>query len=144
MATVKPKRKLKKAESAEQKAFVTQTYFFYPDLLIFAVANGGSRHALEAVNLKNEGVLPGIPDIVIEEARGGSFGLRLEFKRPDLKPKTARAIAGGRSKDQVKIHDHLTRKGYLVFTVYSCAEAMDRLNAYMKLSPTIGFAALTG
>jgi hypothetical protein len=136
----KPKRK--KAESSEQKAFVTQAYFFYPDVLLFHVANGGSRHAMEAVNLKNEGVLAGIPDIVIEEARGGAFGLRLEFKRPDLKPKTARAVIGGRSKEQVRIHDHLQRKGYKVETVYSCEEAMAHLDAYMAKPQTIGIAGL--
>lgn len=132
----KPRRK--KAESSEQKSFVTQVYFFYPDVLIFHVANGGSRHAREAAGLKQEGVLPGVPDIVIEEARGGAFGLRLEFKAPNLRPKTSRAVKGGRSDAQIRIHDQLTRKGYLVFTVYSCAEAMEKLDAYMRRPATIG------
>ena len=34
-------------------------------LLYFAVPNGGSRHKLEAINLKKQGVKPGVSDMVV-------------------------------------------------------------------------------
>lgn len=136
-AVKKPKRK--KAESVEQRQFVTQVYFFYPDLLCFHPANGGYRGVREAIGLKAEGVLAGIPDIYIDEARGGWFGLRLEFKKPGEQ----RAINGGLSDDQIKIRERLARKGYLIHTVYSCEEAMQRLHAYMTHPLTLGVISVS-
>lgn len=37
----------------------------YPRYLIFAVPNGGSRHAIEAANMKREGVTAGVSDLII-------------------------------------------------------------------------------
>jgi hypothetical protein len=114
--------------------------FEFKDVLGFGVPNGAKRSAWEQRTHVAEGLTSGIPDFYIEEARGGWFGLRLEFKKPSLKPKTTRAIVGGRSKTQIGIHERLTEAGYLVFTVYSCEEAMTRVYAYMDKPRTIGLA----
>lgn len=127
-----------KKEHTEQAAFVTRMSFEFKDVLGFGVPNGAKRSAWESAQHAAEGLTSGIPDFYIEEARGGWFGLRLEFKKPSLKPKTDRAIAGGRSKTQISIHERLTAAGYLVFTVYSCEEAMTRVYAYMAKPRTIG------
>ena len=54
----------------------------WPELeLMFHIPNGGSRHPLEAVHLKRQGVKPGVPDIFLPAARGGYHGLWIEMKR---------------------------------------------------------------
>lgn len=54
----------------------------YPALspLLFAVPNGGSRHKVEAVHLKQQGVKPGIADLVLLFPRGGHGALLIEMK----------------------------------------------------------------
>ena len=37
----------------------------YYHLLVFAVPNGGSRNAIEASNLKKQGVLAGVADLIV-------------------------------------------------------------------------------
>lgn len=37
----------------------------YYNLLVFAVPNGGSRNLFEARNLKNEGVMAGVSDLIL-------------------------------------------------------------------------------
>lgn len=55
----------------------------YPELAaMFAVPNGGMRSARTAARLKAEGVRAGVPDILVDVARGGYHGLRIELKRP--------------------------------------------------------------
>lgn len=51
----------------------------------FAIANGGSRHILEAINLKAQGVTPGIADTFHSIPSGCYHGLYIEFKRADKK-----------------------------------------------------------
>lgn len=46
-------------------------------VFLFSIPNGGSRHAVEAMNLRAEGLLPGVPDVFIPGLR-----LFLEFKAP--------------------------------------------------------------
>lgn len=55
-----------KDEEILQKACVTWFDYQYPHLqkLLFAVPNGGSRHKLEAINLKKQGVRAGISDLI--------------------------------------------------------------------------------
>ena len=51
-------------------------------LVWFAIPNGGSRHVLEARNLKRQGVKTGVPDLVIlSPSVGAPRGVALELKR---------------------------------------------------------------
>lgn len=68
-----------KIEENIQKSIV-KAYRQLFDVVIFAVPNGGSRHMLEAVNLKATGVLAGVPDLVVLDHRGQA--LFLEVKKP--------------------------------------------------------------
>ena len=53
----------------------------YPMLnLLFAIPNGGSRHRLEAINLKRQGLKPGVPDIFLPYANKKYHGLFIELK----------------------------------------------------------------
>lgn len=72
-------------EAQEQAALIRWAHFQrarYPELeLLYHVANGGSRHKLEAVHLKEQGVRAGVPDLCLPVARGRYHGLYIELKR---------------------------------------------------------------
>lgn len=53
------------SEETEQTIFVNWFRDNYPECIIFAIPNGGSRNLKEAVNLKKSGVLKGTPDLCI-------------------------------------------------------------------------------
>lgn len=47
---------------------------------IYHVPNGGQRNKKTASDLKRQGVKAGVSDLPVRQARGGWFGLYLEFK----------------------------------------------------------------
>lgn len=58
----------KKPAHIEENIQITCVNWFrlqYPELIIFAVPNGGSRNLYEAKNLKDAGVLAGVADLII-------------------------------------------------------------------------------
>jgi len=78
---------LQLSEDKEQKLLIQWSrYKFFSgnkrlsDYMI-AVPNGGSRHFLEAINLKRQGVKPGVPDILIFIPNKHYHGLFIEMKR---------------------------------------------------------------
>jgi hypothetical protein len=72
-------------EAQEQRAlFEWASFNFgrYPELLLlYHIPNGGSRNAIEAKNLKAQGVKPGVPDVCLPVARGEHSALYIEMKR---------------------------------------------------------------
>ena len=71
---------MKSKEAIIQTACVNWFRYEYPEYLIYAIPNGGSRNVIEATNLKRQGVLAGIPDIHIPVAKKGFNSLYIEFK----------------------------------------------------------------
>ena len=63
--TQKCKRKPRHIEESIQVACVKWFRLQYPNLVIFAVPNGGSRNLYEAKNMKESGTLAGVADLVI-------------------------------------------------------------------------------
>lgn len=63
-------------EHAEQVHFVQWMEKNHPGVRLFAIPNGGFRHAATATKLKDEGVRPGVPDIMIP-----ALHLFIEMKR---------------------------------------------------------------
>lgn len=61
----KCKRKPRHIEESIQVACVKWFRLQYPNLVIFAVPNGGSRNLYEAKNMKESGTLAGVADLVI-------------------------------------------------------------------------------
>ena len=67
-------------ESELQKQCVTWFRYCFPGRIIFHVPNGGKRNKLEAIRLKQEGVLAGIPDLCIPEPSKDYHGAFIELK----------------------------------------------------------------
>lgn len=113
-------------ESAEQKALfqwaahATRTR---PELArLFAIPNGGSRHPIEAANLKAQGVKAGVPDMFLPVARGGYHGLWIELKRQ----------RGGRaSTEQLDWLAALTEQGYRASICNGWDEARRLIERYL-------------
>lgn len=95
-----------------------------PELaLLHSVPNGGSRHPIEAVHLKQQGVKPGIPDIFLPCARGEWHGLYIELKRRK----------GGRVSDEQKeMIRLLIEQKYKAVVCYGWEEAKNVIVEYMK------------
>jgi hypothetical protein len=64
------------SEHIEQSLLVQWFRRSYPNVLIFAIPNGGARSRATAGKLKVEGVVPGIPDLFVPE-----WKLWIEMKR---------------------------------------------------------------
>lgn len=58
-------RKPRHIESCIQQDCVSWFRWQYSNYIIFAVPNGGSRNALESANMKKEGVMPGVSDLIV-------------------------------------------------------------------------------
>ena len=98
-----------RTEHEEQRELVSWFRKTYPDVVIFAIPNGGARSASVAGRLKAEGVLPGVPDLFIPEWRTW-----VEMKRTK---------GGSVSKDQKELHNYLASVGYCVIVAKGCEEA---------------------
>lgn len=68
------------AESRLQQACIKWVRYQYPDLIIYAIPNGGKRNAVTGAILKAEGVLAGVADLFVAKATPHSHGLYIEMK----------------------------------------------------------------
>lgn len=96
----------------------------YPDLLIYAIPNGGWRTITTATHLKMEGQLAGVPDLHIPIARHGFNSLYIEMKN---------GKAGRVSEKQNDIINKLRELGNMVTIVRSFEEFVKIVKDYMKL-----------
>lgn len=86
---------MRQEESLIQRACIQWFRYQFPKKIIFANANGGSRHLLEARRLKLEGVLAGVPDLFCPEPNSLFHGLFIEMKtkKGTVKPHQKQLIA---------------------------------------------------
>ena len=119
-------------EGLEQAALIKELELRLPAVaaLIYHVPNGGHRHNLVAIKLKGQGVKAGVPDLVLPMARGGYFGLYLEFKA------TAPNDAAVSASQQAWIR-RLNDQGYLAIVCRGHFDAMEQIRAYLRLAPTV-------
>jgi len=100
-------------ESAEQIGFVRWFRQNFPNILIYAIPNGGLRGKKTAETLKEEGVVAGIPDLHVPAWR-----VWIEMKR----------TKGGRlSPSQIEIIDYLERIGDTVIIGHGAEDASRQL-----------------
>lgn len=102
-----------------------------PELdLLMHVPNGGRRNAREAGRMKRQGVRAGYPDLVLDVARGGYHGLRIELKatREELgrKPEV--------SPSQRLWLDKLSQQGYRAVVCEGWVQARDEILGYLALA----------
>ena len=96
----------------------------YPGVeLIFAIPNGGSRHKLEAANLKRQGVRAGVPDLFLPIAKGKYNGLFIELKYGKNK-------ATDKQKEWIS---KLNEQNYYALVCNGFEEAKNEMIKYMKL-----------
>lgn len=119
-------------EGLEQAALIKELELRFPDVaaLIYHVPNGGHRHKLVAIKLKGQGVKAGVPDLVLPMARGGYFGLYLEFKA------TAPNDAAVSASQHAWIR-RLNDQGYLAIVCRGHFDAMEQIRAYLRLPQTV-------
>lgn len=111
-------------EANEQKAFIRWLALQKPFVraLTFSIPNGGTRNPAEAVELKKQGVLSGVCDILVAIPASDCAGLFLEFKYGD----------GKLSPNQKAFMARVREVGYMAEVVYSWVEAKDILLTYLK------------
>lgn len=126
-----PRAKPVDREGQEQAALMTEIRLKHPDVheLIYHVPNGGHRVKAVAAKLKAQGVKAGIPDLVLPMARGGYFGLYIEFKAT-VEP----APVSTSQKDCLR---RLNAQGYLAIVCRGHFDAMEQLRAYLMLPATV-------
>ncbi|MDD1966967.1 VRR-NUC domain-containing protein [Pseudomonas putida] len=119
-------------EGLEQAALMREIALALPEVaeLIYHVPNGGHRHKATAGRLKEQGVKAGIPDLVLPMARGGYFGLYIEFKAT---PPNDAAV----STSQHDCIRRLNEQGYLAIVCRGHFDAMEHLRAYLRLPKTV-------
>jgi hypothetical protein len=118
-------------EGLEQAALIAELRIRMPEVadLIYHVPNGGHRLKKVAADLKGQGVAAGVPDLVLTMARGGYFGLYIEFKAT---PPNAAAVSDSQHKWIRKLND----QGYLAIVCRGHFDAMEQIRAYLRLAPT--------
>ena len=120
-----------KSEDSEQITFIQRVRFLWPQYSdnVYAVPNGGYRNPRLAALLKATGTLAGAPDVVVDLARHGWHGLRIELKRRK---------GGSLSTDQVRVHKALAQEGYLVVVARGAEEAWELFEWYVNGPRTMG------
>ena len=124
-----PPEKIKQHHNNEeariQSEFFNQVPLFFPtlpDRLLFAVPNGGSRHKIEAANMKRQGVKRGIADVILQVPKKGYASLCLEFKTP----------TGRQSDEQKEYQRQVEMAGSKYVVVRSVQQAIKVVSEYLK------------
>jgi len=108
------------SEAKEQENLVY--YLRLKKIPHFAIPNGGSRNKIEAVNLKRQGVNPGVPDMMIPVPNKNYAGLFIEMKRKK---------GGVVSKYQKEWISRLNSLGYKAVVCKGFEEAKKVIEEYM-------------
>lgn len=98
--------------------------------LAYHVPNGGHRMKAVAAKLKAQGVKAGVSDIVLPMARGGFFGLYIEFKASA--PNSA--VVSQSQRDF--LHD-VGQQGYKAVVCRGLDDAIKVIDAYLASAPTV-------
>lgn len=108
-------------EHSIQTKVVQYIRTFHPEVIICSIPNGSGTTASNRLHLHQEGLLAGMPDLFIAEARHGFNGMFVEMK----------TTKGTESKEQKKIRKQLNDKGYLVFVASSDRTAINLIEDYL-------------
>ena len=115
-------------EHTMQVKVVQYVRTFYPEVLILSIPNGAGTTAHNRLALYAEGLLPGVPDLFIPEARKGFHGLWIEMKIKE----------GVESPAQKRVRYNLEQNGYLCYVARSEQTAIDIIESYLE-QESIGY-----
>ena len=121
----KAKRVISHEEADIQADFFNKLKLLFPtlpDKLCFAIPLGGSRHKLEAINLKRQGVKSGISDVILLIPKNGFASLCLEFKTEK----------GKQSPEQIEFQKQAEACGNKYVVVRSVAGAIETVKEYLS------------
>ena len=90
--------------------------------VLHAIPNGGKRNMPEAVRLKAEGVLAGMPDLHLPVARNGYNSLYIEIKTQ----------TGRQTKRQKEVQEALEMHGNLVLVCRTAENGIKEILNYLK------------
>lgn len=116
-----PKKKRKYPEYQIQVTLASLLRTHYPDLLWFAIPNGGKRSLRDAKRFKAMGVRAGVLDIFVSEPTPIHPGLYVEMKAPK----------GKLSEEQIKFRDAALLRGYHCVACESAIDALCEIEMYM-------------
>lgn len=115
-----------KLSEAQEQTMIFNWAKLKPELKwLFAIPNGGSRHWLEAINLKRQGVKKGISDMCLPLPKGKYHGLFIELKAGKNKP----------SPEQKSFISYVNNNDYLAKVCYGHEEAINLIENYLNLKP---------
>jgi len=95
----------------------------YPQLLLYAIPNGGARSATTGAMLKREGVRRGIPDLHLALPRGQYNGLYVEMKN---------GKKGRVSDEQNSVIEYLVKNNYKVEVCRDFDSFREIINSYIN------------
>ena len=93
-----------------------------------AIPNGGKRHPATAAKIRAEGARKGYPDLLLDVARAGFHGLRIELK-------AGKNTASAEQKDWLA---WLTEQGYCCYIAYGWIAAKRLITEYLAGRPLPG------
>lgn len=127
-----PNKRRVDREGDEQCELVTHFESFFPAFasLLIHIPNGGFRkNAFEGWRLKSQGVKAGVSDLYLPVARGGYFGLWIEFK-------AARPFNAVISESQHEWIKKMLEQGYCAEVCMGAPAAMAMITQYLKQPAT--------
>lgn len=115
---------MRKAESLLQSSCVEWFRFTFPQykMLLFAIPNGGKRGLLTAIRLKREGVVSGVPDLMLSLARNEWHGFYIEMKVGKNKL----------TENQEKFFQHAKKNGYKCEVITSLDQFIREVTYYIN------------
>lgn len=127
----RPRRPSVDYEGMEQAALFNWLKVRHPGVwkLAYHIPNGGHRVKAVAAKLKAQGVKAGVSDITLPMARGGYFGLYIEFKAT---PPHDAAV----SASQMAFLQAVEAQGYLALVCRGFDAAREVIDGYLALPAT--------
>lgn len=113
---------MKHRESELQQACIKWFAYQYPIQIMFAIPNGGKRGIVTAQTMKSEGVLAGVSDLFLMDAKKGYYGMFIEIKSP----------VGKASQKQMMFMAAAIIRGYHCVVVRSFDEFKSEVEKYLK------------
>lgn len=108
-------RKNKSEHSIQSELIKELAPLLRPGVVRLSIPNGGMRHPLVGKFLKEEGLMPGSPDLVFALENGATFWLEMKNR------------IGRLSDDQLGMAARLERIGHSVGVAHSVEEALEVL-----------------